>query len=149
MALPKLRPGGWLPEGHHETTWDEIAERFGGEPGSPRAAVLSRLLAWRDAARQKGLAGRVILNGSFLSAKAEPGDFDLIFVYDERTEALVKRDKEAKALTGLLRCNERFGGDVFGMAITNVRRFPHLCRTDGFDQDKILRQPKGVVEVDL
>jgi len=56
MPLPEFRPDGWLPEGHHPTTWDEIAARFGGPPGSHRAAVLSGLLDWRDAARRHSIA---------------------------------------------------------------------------------------------
>ena len=44
MPVPEFRPDGWLPEGYHPATWDEIAARFGGAPGSPRAAVLSGLL---------------------------------------------------------------------------------------------------------
>ncbi len=80
MPLPEFRPNDWLPEGHHPTTWDEIAARFGGPPGSRRAAVLSGLLEWRDAVRAKGMGGRLILDGSFISKKAAPGDFDLFFL---------------------------------------------------------------------
>ena len=69
MPLPEFRPDGWLPERHHPTTWDEITRRFGGVPGS-RAAVLSGLLRWRDAACARGLAGLIILAGSFISQKA-------------------------------------------------------------------------------
>lgn len=98
MPLPEFRPDGWLPEGHHPTTWDEITRRFGGVPGSRRAAVLSGLLRWRDAARARGLAGLIILAGSFISQKAAPGDFDLFFLYDADAEALLKTDVEARML---------------------------------------------------
>ncbi len=80
MPLPEFRPDGWLPEGHHPTTWDEIAARFGGPLSSRRAAVLSGLLEWRAAMRAKGMGGRLILDGSFISEKAAPGDFDLFFL---------------------------------------------------------------------
>lgn len=79
--------------------WEEVVAGFGGESGSPRVRVLSGLLAWRDALRAKGMAGLVILNGSFISGKPEPGDFDLIFVYDEDTRLLIDTDEEAKTLT--------------------------------------------------
>ena len=36
MALPAFREDGWLPEGHHAATWQEVALRFGGEPSSRR-----------------------------------------------------------------------------------------------------------------
>jgi len=70
MPLPEFRSDGWLPEGHHPATWDEIAACFGGAPGSRRAAVLSGLLSWRDAVRDQGMGGQLILDGSFISDKA-------------------------------------------------------------------------------
>ena len=148
MSLPALREDGWLPEGHHETTWEEIVAAFGGGPGSPRAGVLARLLEWRDAARSKGLTGRIMLDGSFISRKPVPGDFDLIFVYDEATEALLNRDPEAQNLIDYSRCKEAGYGDVFSMSAVMVREHPAFCRTDLFDTDKSGR-PKGVVEVSL
>ena len=69
MSLPAFRDDGWLPEGHHAATWEEIAAVFGGSPGSHRAVVFSSLLAWRDAVRGKGMSGLLILNGSFISQK--------------------------------------------------------------------------------
>ena len=36
MPVPEFRPDGWLPEGHHPATWDEITVRFGGVSGCRR-----------------------------------------------------------------------------------------------------------------
>jgi hypothetical protein len=149
MPLPPFRDDGWLPEGHHPTTWEEIAAVFGGESGSRRAQIHARLLAWRDAARARGMAGLVILDGSFISRKAEPGDFDAILVYDDATDTMLKQDPEARALVDCANCKDRFGGDIFAFWEGNVRQFPRFCRIDGFDLDKVNLQPKGVVEVTL
>ena len=32
MALPDFRDDGWLPAGHHPTTWEELVVVFGGQP---------------------------------------------------------------------------------------------------------------------
>ncbi len=149
MALPEFRPDGWLPEGHHAATWEEIAMRFGGEPGSRRAGLLASLLAWRDAARAKGLEGLLILDGSFVSDKDMPGDFDGIFVYDEQSVVILAADAEARELLRMTSVKERFGADIFVFSSTAVRDSPAFCRTDGFDLHKITRMPKGVVEVIL
>lgn len=149
MPLPGFRPDGWLPEGHHATTWDEIVARFGGPPGSRRAVVLSGLLGWRDAVRAKGMGGRLILDGSFISQKPAPGDFDLFFLYDGDTEALLKTDAEARALTDYQSCRAAgFQGDVFALPLSLRELSPLLGGTDMFDSD---RQgiSKGVVEVTL
>lgn len=72
--IPAFDPTtGALPPGVHEATWGEVAERFGA--GERRRALLAGM---RDALRTLGRAGctRVYLGGSFVTAIAEPGDWD-------------------------------------------------------------------------
>jgi hypothetical protein len=149
VGLPAFREDGWLPEGHHTTTWEEISKVFGGAFGSHRALLLAQLLTWRDAARGVGLAGRMLLNGSFISTKVAPGDVDALFIFDEQTEERLKRDSEARELVNHARIKESGLGDLFCFAEATVRRFPALCRLDGFDIDKETGKAKGVVEVVL
>ena len=64
---------GALPAGIHEATWAEVVARFGG------TAQRDRLLdGMKKALRWVAQAGgtRVYLGGSFVTAKAEPGDWD-------------------------------------------------------------------------
>lgn len=147
--LPPFRADGWLPEGHHRASWEEIDAVFGGEAGSQRAQVFSRLRQWREAARAAGLGGLLILDGSFISQKADPGDFDAIFVYDEPAAARLAQSADARDLISYSRCKERFAADIFTYSATSVRDFPAFCRTDGFDRDQRTQEPKGVVEVPL
>lgn len=147
MSLPPFRGDGWLPEGHHATEWDEIIAVFGGEPGSKRAQVLANLLDWRNRVRAKGLTGRLILDGSFILSKPEPGDLDTIFVMDEGMETILARDTEAALLVNYVYCKQRCWGDIFMFSEAATRKFPQMCRLDGFDHDKVTKQSKGVVEV--
>lgn len=149
MPLPPFRDDNWLPEGHHPATWEEVIAIFGGEHDSRRAKVLADLLDWRDRIRAKGIKGLLILDGSFISAKAEPGDFDTILVLDEGMESILARDMEASLLVNYVYCKQHGWGDIFVFSETAIRKFPHMCRTDGFDHDKVTKQPKGVVEVRL
>ena len=149
MAIPAFRSDNWLPEGHHAATWEEIAVTFGGAADSRRRGVLNRLLAWRDAVRAKGLSGRIVLNGSFISAKESPGDFDLLFLYDEASEAIVQSDAEALALIDPMRCKAAFGGDVFAYSTRMVKAHPQFFPTDSFDRIKFTDIQKGVLEVEL
>ncbi len=149
MSLPQFRQDGWLPDGHHAATWEEISARLGGERGSHRAAVLSSLMDWRDAARAQGLAGLIILDGSFVSDKGTPGDFDLVFLYDEISEKLVRDNAEARALTDFQACRALgFQGDVFALPLSLQRLSPLLSGMDMFDTDR-QGKLKGVVEVIL
>src|SRR5438132_11224065 len=147
MPLPEFREDGWLPEGHYLTTWAEIEERFGGEAGSQRRSVLDNLLRWRDRLRDRGITGRLILDGSFVSAKSDPGDFDTLLIADEAAEQILAVDEDARQLIDYSYCKANHWGDVFFFSAAAVQRFPSLCRTDIFDLDKATWTPKGVVEV--
>src|SRR5262249_47568405 len=52
----------------------------GGAPDSHRAHVTAKLLELRDALRVLGITGILLLNGSYISAKTDPKDFDVLLV---------------------------------------------------------------------
>lgn len=146
MALPDFRDDGWLPPGHHQITWDELIANFGGTPDSPRQAILQRVILWRDRARSHGLTGRLLLNGSFISTKPAPGDFDAIFVGAEGVEERLATNPEAQLLLNYLVCKELYGGDLLFFSEAACRKYPEFCRLDGFDYSKNMT-PKGLVEL--
>ena len=64
---------GHLPPGMHSATWEEVVERFSGN--SHRMRLVEGLLAaCKELARAE--CRSVLLNGSFVSLKAFPGDYD-------------------------------------------------------------------------
>lgn len=72
--LPPFDPvSGRLPDGEYEVQWQEVVERFGWN--LRRRQLLDGLA---DAIELLAAAGcrRLWLNGSFVTAKEEPGDFD-------------------------------------------------------------------------
>jgi hypothetical protein len=149
MTLPAFRADGWLPEGHHQTTWAEVAERFGGTPRSRRNRLLRLLFEWRDSLRKKSMGGLLILDGSFISRKAEPGDFDCLFVYDAATAKVIEEDEQALDLLSYERCKARGYGDIFALSEAAVREYPKFCHLDMFDADKVTKAFKGVVEIKI
>ena len=146
MVIPQFREDGWLPPGHHPITWEELIEVFDGESGSRREQILTRLILWRDRARSHGLTGRLLLDGSFISTKQEPGDFDGIFVGAEGTEDILVKNPEAQLLLNYLVCKEIYGGDLLFFSAAAIRKYPEFCRIDGFDYSKD-QKPKGLVEL--
>ena len=93
------------------------------------------------------MAGRILLDGSFVSSKEAPGDFDLVFSYDEGTEALARNDAEARKLIDYQACRALgFLGDVFALPASLQKSSPLLSGLDMFDFDR-QGKPKGVVEV--
>jgi hypothetical protein len=72
-VIPGFDPSGKLPAGIHAATWTQIASRFGFTPRRKRL-----LRGLKDALHLLRAAGcqLIYLDGSFVTAKPEPADFD-------------------------------------------------------------------------
>lgn len=81
MPIPPFNAKGWLPEGIYDCTVDEATTRFGTFQGNDRRPRL-----WADfrefisEVKPTGLPMAILINGSFVTAKPDPNDIDLILV---------------------------------------------------------------------
>ena len=71
--IPSFDEGGNLPPGIHPATWDEIVERYA--TNERRGQLVDGLRAAIESLRAAGCS-RVYLDGSFVTDKGLPGDFD-------------------------------------------------------------------------
>jgi hypothetical protein len=73
LMIPAFQPDGNLPPGIHWLEWTEMEARFG-----QTAYRRSILAGFRDGIQQLKAAGcqSVYVDGSFVTAKPQPGDFD-------------------------------------------------------------------------
>lgn len=100
---------GRLPEGVHEASWDEIVQRFGWN--QRRRQLLGGLAEAIELLAEAGCR-RVWLNGSFVTAKDEPGDFDAC--WDTESVDLDSIDPVILDLSsGRAEQKRRFGGELF------------------------------------
>lgn len=74
--MPPFNESGYLPAGVYEISWQELMERFATNPQRLRLAT-----GLAAALRKLAIAGctRVIIGGSFISAKEQPQDFDAYY----------------------------------------------------------------------
>ncbi|MBV9223134.1 MAG: hypothetical protein JOY85_03850 [Acidobacteriaceae bacterium] len=72
--IPEFNRDGTLPAGIHWLGWEEIESRFGFS--ERRHQLLSGLKSALKALRRAGCR-RVYVNGSFVTVKREPGDYDV------------------------------------------------------------------------
>jgi len=101
MAIPLLLENGLLPSGLHLTGMDEIAEHF-GQSTAKRKALFERLRVFFELAKHCG-ALRMFVNGSFVTAKPEPGDVDVvIWLGNKFLELLLEKDTKALLLQQML-----------------------------------------------
>jgi len=142
---PPFDRRGYLPPGIHLTTWPEFVARFGR--GAHRRKLLAGL---RDATQLLHRAGcrRIYVDGSFVTSKRRPRDFDacwdadgvnMVFLYRIAPTLLDFRQGTSaqKAL---------FGGELFLAAAKEIKSgatFLDFYQTDMEDR------PKGIVAIDL
>lgn len=143
MTIPPFREGGNLPPGIHDATWDEIVARFGITEW--RRELLAGLREALESLRAAGCRG-VYVDGSFVTAKEIPGDFDACWemagVDADVLDPVLLEFANARAAQ-----KERFRGECFpaeAIADPDGTRF-----VDYFQRDKLTGEPKGIVAVDL
>jgi hypothetical protein len=71
--IPPFDSQGNLPAGIHDAWWQEFVERFGTTPR--RRYLLEGLKSALKSLQETGCR-QVYINGSFVTAKQSPGDFD-------------------------------------------------------------------------
>jgi hypothetical protein len=112
MGIPKLRHEGTLPPGIHRATLEEIRAAFGGL--STRRVEL--MLALEAAVKRAWKAGvrRILVDGSFVTAKPEPRDVDLVVrVDDEFARRLARRLRDARFIAERARDRNPKALDLF------------------------------------
>jgi len=77
--LPEFNRDGRLPAGIHWATWQEIQSRFGFSSRRQQLLVGLRLAL---AALNTAGCSRVYIDGSFVTVKREPGDYDACWDID-------------------------------------------------------------------
>jgi len=91
--IPAFRPDGYLPEALHQTTDAEATFRFGSTTSRRRRLIL-RLRRWLVLARNIG-ARRLLVDGSFVTAKPEPDDIDAVILLPVNFAAQVEQGHES------------------------------------------------------
>jgi hypothetical protein len=133
-VIPEFNEFGYLPEGVHLASLDEIASRFGHE-SEIRLAQMDSVRWLVDLAKQAGIQ-RMILNGSFVTDQIEPNDVDCALL------PLADFPRNLKAAKELSE-----GLPFIDLQLVELDDFLFLINVIyGSDRDAV---PKGVIEVIL
>lgn len=106
--IPKLTREGLLPPGVHDATIGEVRKRFG--MSNPTRARLMKGLECVVALAEKVGARVLYLDGSFVTAKKEPRDWDAVVVAPVETNCA---SPEVLTLVDRPGIKKEFGGDLF------------------------------------
>lgn len=140
--LPAFDPqSGRLPPGEHIAAWDEVVQRFGWTERRRR-----QLDGLAEALELLAIAGcrRIWLNGSFVTDKDEPGDFDVC--WDTANVDLDVLDPVLLDLSNQRSAQKaRFGGELF----PNVAEVESGLSFAEFFQNERDSGRKGIVVLNL
>ena len=141
--VPNFTDGGVLPPGTHWATWEDVANRFGTT--KRRKELLAGLREALESLKDAGCR-TVYVNGSFVTNKEAPGDFDAC--WDEQgvdpdvlDPVLLTFDRGREAQKA------KYLGELFpatAPAIENGVSFLEFFQTN-----KESGEPKGIIAIDL
>jgi uncharacterized protein DUF6932 len=142
-VIPPFDERGNLPPGIHKTSWEEIVERYA--TNDRRQELLDGL---NRAMRSLQAAGcrRIYLNGSFVTDKEAPGDFDAC--WEASGVDADKLDRELLDFSANRAAQKgRYGGELF--PAETAAEPAGTVFLDYFQRDAITGEPKGIVAIDL
>lgn len=141
--IPAFDAEGNLPPGVHPASWDEVMTRYA--TNSRRRELLDGLL---DALRSLKHAGcrTAYLDGSFVTAKELPGDFDacweIVGVDAGRLDRELLDFSNRRAAQ-----KARYGGELF--PAETAAEPAGTTFLDYFQRDRDTGKPKGIIAIDL
>jgi hypothetical protein len=141
--IPRFDRRGLLPPGVHDAGWRQIAAGLGFSARRKKLLKgLRQALVLLKAAGCKTL----YLDGSFVTAKREPGDFDACWAVQD-----VNMDELDPVFTDFsnfrARQKQRFGGEFFPADLPEGATGKAFL--EFFQIDKETGQTKGIVKIDL
>lgn len=162
--IPSFRPDRTLPEGKHKANWSEVNRRYGFN--GPRKEQLQGLERAILELKSVGCT-RIWLNGSFVTKKAVPGDYDCC--YDTEGMDMVAFRLAYPVLSNVYRNEEQkqivrgefYAADAVSMlGITVLELFQLVNRipTDLVaigdkaaekELRKLMKKKKGIIELEI
>jgi hypothetical protein len=142
-VIPPFQPDGNLPPGLHPATWGEFSSRFGST--ARRLVLLEGLRRALDALKTAGCRTAYI-DGSFVTAKRAPGDFDgcwdVAGVDPALLDPVLLRFDQGRAEQ-----KAKYGGELFPAQLPNGLSGKTFL--EFFQIDKHSGHAKGIVVIDL
>lgn len=111
MALPAFNEEGDLPPGVYRATLTEVLERF-GQGSVQRYAVADRLKRVYELVASTGLLARFVVFGSFVTAKEDPNDVDIVLLMEDAFD-LAALTGEAVLPFQHMEADAHFGASIF------------------------------------
>jgi hypothetical protein len=146
FVIPDPDSTGNLPPGRHCATWEELERRFGtNERRRTLLAGMKRMLLSLKGAGCR----RAFIDGSFVTTKDLPSDFDGCWSRTGVDLALLKSSDPVLLDFSNKRARQKlkYGGEMFPAEM--VEGLSGRIFLNFFSRDKNTGDPKGIIEIDL
>lgn len=141
--IPTFDDAGNLPPGIHDASWDDIVMRYA--TNTRRRELLGGLFEALGSLKRGGCR-TAYLDGSFVTAKELPGDFDACWeiagVDSNRLDRELLDFRNRRAAQ-----KARYGGELFPAEFAAEPAGTTFL--DYFQRDRNTGQPKGIIAIDL
>ncbi|MEH7883800.1 hypothetical protein V7654_05675 [Bacillus sp. JJ1609] len=134
-----------LPPGIHLTTWEEFKARYG--INYKRNLQLDGLERAIEEFKNAG-STKIFIDGSFVTEKKNPGDYDALYDLDEIDENKIDNRLVDASIPGREAQKRNYQGEFFPM-YANATSPVGSRFIDFFQKDKKTKQPKGIIRIDL
>lgn len=136
--IPKFNKNGYLPAGIHKASVGEIKKRFGTNP-APRKELFNNFLAIvRLLQKQREWIKNFFLDGSFVTSKESPGDFDCILIIKDSFDFLSPEAKQ------LINSKKLYNCHLLIVMENDSSECKKMIAFFGHDREE---KPKGLLEV--
>ena len=123
MPLPNLNHAGELPEGIHPATIDEVVVQFGSGT-EQRKIVTEHLKCIYQLAKETGHLQQFLIFGSYITAKPNPNDIDVVIIFDDDFDVAACREDVKKTLEPSTGSNSIRCQCFLGTSLITVFRTP-------------------------
>lgn len=142
--IPDFTSDGSLPPGIHVTTWEEFEQRY-----SLNLTRKTQLKGMKKAIEEFKKAGcsKIYIDGSFVTWKKHPGDFDALYDLDEVERHAIHDILIDPSFEGREKQKEYYEGEFFP---TSEKADPYGTKyLEFFQKKKKSRNPKGIIKIEL
>ena len=143
--IPDFNEDGFLPEGIHDVTLAEFKDRFViFDQSDRRLRIFDGLKKLLEEAKSTGIVKRVLVAGSYVSAKPQPNDFDCLLVLDQSIVTRNLRPSEYRLVSRRM-ARQFFRGDIVPVLEGSTALAEYL----EFFQTSRSGKRMGIVEIEL
>ncbi len=144
--IPDFEENGYLPLGVHFCEWEEVVERFG--INQKRLRLIQVLRMAMEELKYSGCQ-TIYINGSFISSKENPGDFDMCWEESGININYLKTIAPTLYNFGLRRTEQKnkYRGEIF--PANYPANETGILYIDFFQFDTRTNIFKGIIAIDL